>query len=515
MSSVRRRCFFDVAIDGDLAGRIVFELYDDIAPETTENFLQLCTGQAGIGKTTGKPLTYKGTAIHRVVKNFMIQGGDFSAGNGSGGESIYGGTFDDETFSVKHDQPFLLSMANRQEQGPNTNGSQFFILTNAAPHLNDVHVAFGRVISGQEVVTKIEQLKTGAKSRPVSDVIVANCGQLVLKSKGDEADEEGGRPQQEEGEEAAWAGPLEQLQPSSSEDEKEKEEKGPNGVNVANVSSVRKEDLPEVPETNNWLMRDRRSSPKKHESRPSGDRRDDRRDRRRSRSPRRDRNGAKVKGRGRLTYRSPSRDGSTTPPHWKQEQRRLISISELKNIQEKQREIAARQAAREERHRLEEEQRKKEEEERKRQQEAEQPPPREDRRDHSRERRRPSPVAVPPPEERRHHEEERNERHREVHQQRDEVEKPSEDRRHEHPREERRDERRHDEEDRREARRRGDERKDEERRRDARAKRKLAFGSTLAATRDVPASTTARMIVAARGSARALRSKRSAVEKPK
>lgn len=120
---VRPRCFFDVKF-GLHSGRIVFELFADKVPKTCSNFRFLCSGEKGIGKTTDKPLYYKNVIFHRVVKDFMIQGGDFSNGNGTGGESIYGGTFEDEGFHFKHDKPFLLSMANR---GKNTNGSQFFM----------------------------------------------------------------------------------------------------------------------------------------------------------------------------------------------------------------------------------------------------------------------------------------------------------------------------------------------------------------------------------------------------
>ena len=119
--SNRPRVFFDISVSNVSLGRIVIELFNDVAPKTAENFRQLTTGEAGIGKTTEKPLHYKGSLFHRVVKNFMIQGGDFVNLNGTGGESIYGGTFDDEAFTLKHDRPFLLSMANR---GKNTNGSQ-------------------------------------------------------------------------------------------------------------------------------------------------------------------------------------------------------------------------------------------------------------------------------------------------------------------------------------------------------------------------------------------------------
>lgn len=120
----RPRCFFDIGISNVPAGRVVIELFSDVCPKTCENFRCLCTGEKGVGKTTQKPLHYKGTPFHRIVKDFMIQGGDFSEGNGRGGESIYGGFFEDESFSMKHTKEFLLSMANR---GKDTNGSQFFI----------------------------------------------------------------------------------------------------------------------------------------------------------------------------------------------------------------------------------------------------------------------------------------------------------------------------------------------------------------------------------------------------
>uniref|UniRef100_A0A915JJA6 peptidylprolyl isomerase n=1 Tax=Romanomermis culicivorax TaxID=13658 RepID=A0A915JJA6_ROMCU len=172
----RPRCFFDVTIDGRPSRRLIFELFADICPKTCENFRALCTGEKGRGSNTDKPLHYKQSAFHRVV-----QGGDFTAGNGTGGESIYGGTFADENFQLKHDQPFLLSMANR---GRDTNGSQFFITTRPTPHLDSVHVVFGRVLTGQDIVTEIENLKTDSKtSRPLVDVRIANCGELVKKKK--------------------------------------------------------------------------------------------------------------------------------------------------------------------------------------------------------------------------------------------------------------------------------------------------------------------------------------------
>jgi len=174
------RCFFDIEIGGVGVGRVILELFANKCPKTCDNFRQLCTGEGGLGTTTEKPLHYKNSVFHRVIKDFMIQGGDFSNSNGTGGESVYGGTFEDEDLTGKHDEPFLLSMANR---GPNTNGSQFFILTQPAPHLNGVHVVFGKVAVGQAIIKQIEGLPVDRKSRPLSDVRVVNCGELVLLKK--------------------------------------------------------------------------------------------------------------------------------------------------------------------------------------------------------------------------------------------------------------------------------------------------------------------------------------------
>ncbi|KAK5661695.1 hypothetical protein OQA88_9795 [Cercophora sp. LCS_1] len=169
----RSRVFFDVTIGGKPAGRVTFELYNDVVPKTAENFRALCTGEKGEGKM-GKPLHYKGSIFHRVIKQFMIQGGDFTAGNGTGGESIYGAKFDDENFELKHEKPFLLSMANA---GPGTNGSQFFITTVPTPHLDGKHVVFGEVIGGKSIVRQIENLSTQA-DKPVKDAVIADCGEL-------------------------------------------------------------------------------------------------------------------------------------------------------------------------------------------------------------------------------------------------------------------------------------------------------------------------------------------------
>ncbi|KAJ2003511.1 peptidyl-prolyl cis-trans isomerase cpr6 [Coemansia thaxteri] len=168
------RVFFDITIGGNPAGRIVMELYQDKVPKTAENFRALCTGEKGEGKA-GKALYFKGCSFHRVIKDFMIQGGDFTQGNGTGGESIYGEKFEDEAFPYKHERPFLLSMANA---GPNTNGSQFFITTVSTPHLDNKHVVFGQVLKGRYVVRAIEDTPTGDSDKPDSDVVIADCGEL-------------------------------------------------------------------------------------------------------------------------------------------------------------------------------------------------------------------------------------------------------------------------------------------------------------------------------------------------
>lgn len=176
------KVFFDITANGAPKGRVIFELFDDVVPKTAENFRALCTGEKGLSKS-GKPLHYKGSIFHRVIKDFMCQGGDFTHGTGIGGESIYGEKFEDENFKLIHDKPFLLSMANA---GPNTNGSQFFITTVPTPHLNGKHVVFGRVIQGKSIVRQLERCEKGEQDKPVEDWVIEDCGELPADYKVEE-----------------------------------------------------------------------------------------------------------------------------------------------------------------------------------------------------------------------------------------------------------------------------------------------------------------------------------------
>lgn len=165
--------YFDIKQGDSDLGRVVMQLYADITPKTAQNFKVLCTGEKGNGSKSGKPLHFKGCTFHRVIKDFMIQGGDFTNGDGTGGESIYGEKFSDENFKMKHTEAGLLSMANA---GPNTNGSQFFITSRATPHLDDKHVVFGKVVEGMEVIRVIEDVEKGDNDRPKEDVLIDDCG---------------------------------------------------------------------------------------------------------------------------------------------------------------------------------------------------------------------------------------------------------------------------------------------------------------------------------------------------
>ncbi|XP_019939761.2 NK-tumor recognition protein isoform X2 [Paralichthys olivaceus] len=367
------QCYFDVELNREPVGRIVFQLFLDVCPKTSKNFLSLCTGERGIGKLTGKKLCYKGSTFHRVVKNFMIQGGDFTEGNGRGGESIYGGYFEDENFTLKHDRAFLLSMANR---GKDTNGSQFFITTKTAPHLDGVHVVFGLVISGFEVIKKIEGLKTDSASRPYADVRVVDCGQLITKSANDVL--EGHRKRTSRSADSSLNSHDSSSQFSSSvESEDEFDEKNkhckhkkrakskrskkrrkeskkdtdvlhlkqssverqmPEGENELEEEKehggkrekpvVRPEEIPPVPENRFLLRRDMPSQEdkteivEKEESSLSAEQK-----------PAVSKSGRKIKGRGTMRYHTPTRSksrsasveergSSETPPHWKEEMKR-------------------------------------------------------------------------------------------------------------------------------------------------------------------------------------------------
>jgi len=345
-------------------GRVVMQLFADSCPKTCENFRALCTGEMGIGKITGKPLHYQGTTFHRVVKSFMVQSGDFSNGNGKGGESIYNGFFEDETFEMKHVKPFLLSMANK---GPDTNGSQFFITTAEAPHLDGVHVVFGEVISGKEVIQEIEELQVDKKNRPLQDARIVKCGELVpKKKKAESSDEESSSSSSDEEEKMKKKLKKEKKKAKKAAKKAQRAEKEDGEIDegehhpLVQLTNIDPDTIPDVP-SNRFLDRNPEPKPDNYRDRDE---------------PEMKRNGAgkKVKGRGTMMFRrersrsrsrsggrrrrsrSRSREGrrrerSGTPPHWRQAEKRTISLAEY----EKNRKAEERKE--EERNRREEERR--------------------------------------------------------------------------------------------------------------------------------------------------------------
>nr|XP_050857294.1 peptidyl-prolyl cis-trans isomerase G [Vespula vulgaris]XP_050857303.1 peptidyl-prolyl cis-trans isomerase G [Vespula vulgaris]XP_050857311.1 peptidyl-prolyl cis-trans isomerase G [Vespula vulgaris] len=331
MVNVNPRVFFDIEVGGLPMGRIIFELFADICPITCENFRALSTGEMGVGKTTGKPLHYKGIVFHRVVKEFMIQGGDFVVGNGTGGESIYGGTFADENFVLKHNKPFLLSMANR---GKDTNGSQFFITTQPAPHLDNVHVVFGEVVSGQEVVMHIEGLPVDRMSRPLQDAKVVNCGELVLKTKSKGKKHESKRSSSESDSDSHAEKSKKKKNKKSKKrvksedgeihDSNEDENEKPHPL--VSVTKIDPDEIPEVP-ANKFLYR---AGPTNN-----ANQKEFRQHFGRERIRLRRKTGRVFKGRGVFRYHTPSRSRSrsVTPPHWKQAQNRTIKLHEFQKLE--------------------------------------------------------------------------------------------------------------------------------------------------------------------------------------
>eukprot|EP00934_Nitzschia_sp_Nitz4_P005508 Nitzschia sp. Nitz4//scaffold46_size129759//82360//83145//NITZ4_003511-RA/size129759-augustus-gene-0.11-mRNA-1//1//CDS//3329552625//5498//frame0 len=174
---VTHRAYLDIEIDGNKVGRIVVGLFGQVAPKAAENFAALCACDHGKGKITGKDLCYKGSKIHRVIPNFMIQGGDFTHGDGTGGESIWGGNFEDESLHLKHNRHYMLCMANSGKK--NTNRSQWYINTVKTQWLDGKSEVFGMVLEGKSVITEIEKMGTLiGKTR--GDVVITNSGVLPV-----------------------------------------------------------------------------------------------------------------------------------------------------------------------------------------------------------------------------------------------------------------------------------------------------------------------------------------------
>jgi len=172
--TITHKVFFDIKIGDAEVQRVTIGLFGEDVPKTVKNFVGLCKGDSDKKASSGQALAYKGSKFHRIIPNFMIQGGDFTRGDGTGGESIYGAKFADENFNLKHTGPGILSMANA---GPNTNGSQFFLCTVQTQWLDGKHCVFGSVVEGMDIVKAIEAVgsSSGKCSKPV---VIAECGQL-------------------------------------------------------------------------------------------------------------------------------------------------------------------------------------------------------------------------------------------------------------------------------------------------------------------------------------------------